>query len=113
MSPATARRPISVHRPPADAYVLLTRDGEEVARWPILFRCRPDLSLVDELARLQLAAGRVGCRITVAHGDDADDLLALLELVGLADVLRQVRGEPEDLEQVGVEEVVVPDDPAT
>ena len=79
----------------------------------------PDLALVDALARLQLAARRFGCSICV-HGTGSE-LGALLELVGLAEVLPSTRrpdglrldlgGEAEGLEELGVEEVVEPGDP--
>ena len=86
--------------------VVLVHDGGEVTRWPLLVRDGVDLGLVDQLARLQLSAHRLGC--TIELRDACPDLLALLDLVGLR---VEVRGEPEDLEQVRVEEVVVPDDP--
>ena len=75
-----------------------------------------DLALVDELARLQHAARALGCSIWLRHA--CPELLALLELVGLADVVPsgprprlQVGGQAEGGEQPGVEEVVMPDDP--
>ena len=76
-----------------------------------------DLTLVDALARLQLAAQRFGCSIRV-HGSGVE-LGALLELVGLAEVLPsterglglELGGEAEGLEELGVEEVVEPRDP--
>jgi hypothetical protein len=78
---------------------------------------RADLELVDALARLQLAAGRLGCAVRL-HGA-CDDLRSLLDLVGLSDVMREgeplrleLLGEPEEGEQLGVEEVVEPGDPA-
>ncbi len=71
---------------------------------------RPDLALVDALARLQLIARRRGWRLR-ARGVP-DELLVLLELAGLADVLAvEARREPELGEQLGVEEVVQPADP--
>jgi hypothetical protein len=72
---------------------------------------RPDLALVDLLARLHLAARRRGGTLRV---DDAPpQLCALLGLAGLAGVLAvQPRGQPELLEQVRVDEVVEPGDPA-
>lgn len=84
------------------------RDGVEVASW--LLRCedRVDLEAVDALARLQLEARRHGCTLWLRHA--CPDLIELLELAGLAAVL-QVSREAEGLEQGGVEEVVVPDDP--
>ena len=102
---------------PADprAEVVLLRDGAEVASWPLL--CEPgrvDLQAVDALARLQLEARRQGCTVWLRHA--CPDLIELLELVGLAGVIRvggqlQVGRQAEGLEQGGVEEVVVPDDP--
>ena len=93
--------------------MVLLRGDEEVARWALTCTRRPDLDLVEEVARLQLAAMRAGCRIWLRHA--CPDLVGLLELVGLRDVVGrrplQVVGEAEDLEEVGVEEVVMPDDP--
>ena len=93
--------------------VVLVRGPVELASWP-LARKGVDLGLVDEVARLQLAARRVGCSIRLRAADRR--LLDLLALVGLGDVvtgtgLGQVGGEAEDREEAGVEEVVVPDDP--
>jgi hypothetical protein len=66
---------------------------------------RPDLALVDSLARLQLAARRRGGRLRLRNV--TDELRGLLELVGLADVLAvEPRREPELGEQLGVEEVM-------
>jgi hypothetical protein len=92
----------------ARAEVVLFCQDAEVASWPLICRNGVDLSVVDELARLQLEARRQGCSIWLRHA--CPDLAGLLELVGLADVL-QVGGQPEELEEAGVEEVVVPDDP--
>ena len=86
------------------ATVVLVRGADEVAAWPLAGR--PDLEAVDALARLALAARRLGCAIRLRDADP--DLVGLLKLVGLA---REVVGEPEDGEEVGAEEVVVPDDP--
>jgi hypothetical protein len=87
---------------PADtrAEVVLLCAGAEVASWPLVCGGRLDLSVVDQLARLQLEARRQGCSIWLRR--------ACPELVGRG---LQVGGEPEELEQAGVEEVVVPDDP--
>ena len=77
---------------------------------------RRDLALVEALARLQLAARRLGCSIRLR--DPCAELCGLLDLVGLADVLvdaalpLEARGEAEDGEQLGIEEVVQPGDPA-
>lgn len=76
---------------------------------------RPDLALVDALARLQLAARRLGWSIRLC-GPDAR-LCELLDLAGLTDVVRvagsplQAGWEAEGGEQLGVEEVVDGGDP--
>ncbi len=91
------------------AEVVLLRDGVEVACWALRASDgRVDLQAVDAGARLQLEARRQGC--TVWLRDACPDLVDLLELTGLAGVL-QVRRQAERLEEAGVEEVVVPDDP--
>jgi hypothetical protein len=78
---------------------------------------RPDLALVDALARLQLAARRLGCSVRLR--DPCEQLRELLDLAGLADILPdaaalplEARRQPEGGEQLGVEEVVQPEDPA-
>jgi len=66
------------------------------------------LELVDALARLELAARRLGWSITVTGAPD--ELVELLDFVGLelrVEVSRQTEGG----EQLGVEEAVVADDP--
>ena len=103
--------------------VVLVRGGIEVASWPLKAGPRPDLGVVDDLAWLQLTVRRLGCSIRLRHA--CLELLGLLELVGLADVLSggglglrtgaglglETDREAEDGEQVGVEEMVEPDDP--
>ena len=70
---------------------------------------RPDLALVDSLARLQLDARRRGGRLRLRNA--TDELCGLLELVGLADVLAvEPRREPKLGEELGVEEVMQPRD---
>lgn len=66
-------------------YVVLTCGENEVARWPLPGGHDPDLSVVDLLARLHLAARRLGCSIRL--GDPPDPLLALIELTGLSGVI--------------------------
>ncbi len=88
--------------------MVLLCDDAEVASWPLICVDGVDLSVVDELARLQLGARRRGCSLWLRHA--CPDLAELLGLAGLADVL-QVGGQAEGGEQAGVEEVVVPDDP--
>lgn len=109
MSPALARRPTYMVPADARAEVVLLRDGIEVGSWPLV--CQPgriDLRAVDDLARLQLEARRQGCTVWLRHA--CPDLIELLELVGLTAAL-QVSRQAEGLEQGGVEEVVVADDP--
>ena len=94
--------------------VVLVDDEDEVARW--LLQGRPGLEMVDDLARLQLAARRGGLSVRLRQASPA--LSELLDLAGLGQVLpagplREVEGEAEGSEQAGVEEVVVPDDPVT
>ena len=88
------------------ATVVLTRCGTEVGTWTLMGDPTIDLALVDEVARWQLAARRMGCAIRLR--DAAPALVDLLEFVGLV----QVGGETESGEQIGVEEAVEPGDPA-
>ncbi len=96
------------------AKLVLVRDDAEVASWA-LKRRRADLAAVDELARLALAAKRLGCSIRLR--EPCAELLALLDLAGLNDAFGvagnpgQVAGEAEGGEEPRIEEVVVPDDP--
>ena len=73
---------------------MLVRDGEEVTHWPLLVRDPVDLGLVDQLARLQLAARRLGCAIELRGACPA--LLDLLDLVGLR---VEMGGKSEHLEE--------------
>ena len=66
---------------------------------------RPTLELVDALAKLHLAAKRAGYAVTV---EAAPELAGLVRFLGLR---LELLGEPEVREEVGVEEVVVADDP--
>jgi ABC-type transporter Mla MlaB component len=108
MIPASSRRPTHVTRRDIHATVVLVRGPVEVASWPLTGKGRPDLSAVDALARLQLAARRLGCSIRLR--EPCAELVRLLDLSGLSGCL-EVGGEPEGGEQPGVEEVVMPDDP--
>ena len=99
------------------ARVVVTHAGAVVTSWALPCR-HPDLGMVEDLARLALAARRIDCAVHVQ--DASAELAAVLELVGLADVLTpasassalgKVEGEAELGEQPGVDEVVVPDDP--
>jgi hypothetical protein len=72
----------------------------------------PDAVTIDRLARLQLAAGRLGCRLRLRNA--TGELRELLAFTGLAEVLRvEPRGEAEEREErLGVEEERELDDPA-
>jgi ABC-type transporter Mla MlaB component len=64
--------------------VLLGRGTAEVALCDV-GGIDPDAVTVDALARLQLAARRNGCRVSLLHA--SDELRDLVALMGLADVL--------------------------
>jgi len=65
--------------------VVLVRGRAEVASWSLSCRGRPDLSVLNDVARLQLAARRLGCSIRLRAADGG--LHELLDLCGLADVV--------------------------
>jgi hypothetical protein len=111
-------RPTYVSRGEPRAEVVLLRDDAELDSWPLICPGPPDLSVVDDLARMQLAARRLGCSIWLRQA--CPELTALIELAGLAHVVTfgpqrplQAVGEAEGGEEGGVEEVVVPDDPVS
>jgi hypothetical protein len=91
--------------------VVVVRGDVEVGGWPLAGSGRPDLTVVDGLARLQLAAHRAGCAVRVVEPTCA--LRQLLQLAGLAELLLsvEVRWQPERGEQARVDEAVVTDDP--
>ena len=109
MTPGGRGRPLTV----IAATVVLVCGDVEVLSWPLAWRAHGDLAVVDDLARLELAARRLG--LSVRLRDAHPELSELLELCGLGGVLlgpgRQVGGQAEGGEQPGVEEVVVPDNP--
>lgn len=66
------------------AVVVFVRDGREVGRWPVdVPATTVDLATVDRLARLQLAAKRLGGEIRVTAV--APRVRELLDLAGLGD----------------------------
>jgi ABC-type transporter Mla MlaB component len=77
----------------------------------------PDAVTVDALARLQLTARRLGCRVQLRHA--CGELQDLLSLMGLGDVVPPCAasavdptGQTEQREQgLGVEEEADPADP--
>ena len=101
--------------------VVVLRGTRVVASWPIHPSTssptgRLDLGAVEELARLQLGARRLG--LSVELRDVCPRLRELLELVGLAGagagagggLPLQPGGEAEGGEQLGVQEAVEPGD---
>ena len=91
-----------------DAVLIVNADTDEVLGY--VDASRPDLALVESLARVQLRARRRGERVRLRNV--SDDLRGLLELVGLTDVLAvEPKREPELREQVRVDEVMQPGDP--
>ena len=99
--------------------MVLVRGDVEVATWLLLDESPPNLALIDALARLQLAALRLGCSVRLR--DAPGPLRELLDLVGLAGTLGipsvgaalvvEVAGDPERGEQVGIQEAVEPGNP--
>jgi len=87
---------------------VIDRDGRPLAWWEIGGRHAPDLAAVDALARWQLWARRTHRGIELdALGDEFRDLLEWCGLLG------QVGGQPEEREQMGVEEGVRRGDPVS
>ncbi|MFN2606448.1 MAG: hypothetical protein ABR511_00935 [Acidimicrobiales bacterium] len=80
--------------------------GTPVGTWMVGGPGHPDLETVDALARAALAARRRGGSIRLV--DASDELLELLDLAGLR---REVGGQAEGSEEVGVQEGVEPGDP--
>jgi hypothetical protein len=95
--------------------VVLVCGDAELASWPLAGWRRPDLARVDQLARLQLHARRLGCSIRLR--DASAELTELLTLVGLAEIVNvgglEVGRQAEGREQRGIEEIVMPDDPVS
>jgi STAS domain len=78
---------------------------------------KPDLVLVDLLARLQLVAGRLGAAVIVLGATpELEQLLAFVGLLAVVPLRRvddsELGREPEPCEEPGVEEVVDVRDPA-
>ena len=85
MIPGPPGRRIHMTPPELHATVVLVCGRTEVATWPLTAEGRPDLSAVEALARLQLAARRLGCEIRVRAA--CPELCELLQLAGLVDVV--------------------------
>ena len=65
--------------------MVLAVGGSELAAWSLTGSAHPDLSVIDTLARLALAARHVGGAIALRNAGPG--LLALIDFVGLDDVL--------------------------
>jgi hypothetical protein len=65
--------------------VVLVRGRAEVACWPLPPGQNPDFWMVDQLARLQLAARRLGCSLRLRGAPS--QLRELIDLAGLSDIL--------------------------
>lgn len=105
-----------MRRADVSAVLVLVRGDAVLARWPLAQCDRLDLAVVDQLARWQLAARRLGCAIRLVRA--CPELAGLLDLAGLGELVSpspdlrfQTRGQAEGGEQRCVEEVVMPDDP--
>jgi hypothetical protein len=61
--------------------VVVHRDGTEVVRWGVPLDDRPDLEVIDELARVALAARRTDDQVTVHVF--CPRLASLIDLAGL------------------------------
>src|SRR5688572_13834076 len=85
MNSLGAGRRSSVRRPEGDAIVVLAVGDTELGHWPIAGSTRPDLTVIDSLARLALTARRFGGAVTVRGA--GPELLALIDFVGLDDVI--------------------------
>jgi len=72
----------------ADATLVLVRNDIDVISWVLGPVERRDLTLVDGLARMMLAAQRVGCRLELRSV--CVELVGLLELVGLQELVTSV-----------------------
>ena len=89
--------------------VVMIVDGTEVVVWEPPVGVRPDLAVIEHLARLRLTARRRGYELRLR--DPCVDLIDLVRLVGLAEVFGleesvDVVGQAEGGEEPGVEEVM-------
>jgi ABC-type transporter Mla MlaB component len=67
------------------ARVLLGRSRAQLVIFDVADLVEPDAATIDALARLQLTARRLGCRVLVR--DPCGEIQELLAFVGLADIL--------------------------
>lgn len=78
--------------------VVLVRGDTEVACWPLPAGQNPGLWVVDQLARLQLAARRLGCSLRLRGAPS--QLRELIELAGLSGIITDADG-PADTDPDG------------
>lgn len=102
-------------RPPGARVTVVVRRGTgELVVVGHLDSLRPDLDLIDRLARLQWAAARLG--IALGYADPCPTLRGVIELTGMDDVLLgpsvEAGREAEGLEVLGPDEVGPGGDPA-
>jgi ABC-type transporter Mla MlaB component len=96
------------------ARLLLERSRTELVICDVAALVEPDAATVDALARLQLTARRLGCKVLLRHA--CGELQQLLAFAGLSDVLPMVlrvetSRQTEEREQPGrVEEEADPGD---
>jgi hypothetical protein len=86
--------------------VVLDPGDTEITTWVFTGDGVPGLAALDALARIALAARREGCAVRVR-----DACRELTELVDLAGLGVEMFGQAECGKEVGVEEIVLPDDP--
>jgi anti-anti-sigma regulatory factor len=72
-------------------------DGAEIVLWEPPVGVRPDLGVIDRLARMQLDARRKGCELRLRN--PCPDLLALVRLTGLSRAFGLPDDETDDEEQ--------------
>src|SRR5437660_8448432 len=88
MSPRLGRRPTRVPQHDTDVTVVIVCGELEMLSWPLAGAQRPDLAVVEDLARLALALRGSGCSFRLrGTGVALSELLDLVGLVGLAGVV--------------------------
>jgi hypothetical protein len=89
--------------------VVMIVDGTEVVVWQPPVGVRPNLDVIEHLARLRLMARRRGYELRLR--DPCADMVGLIRFVGLAEVFGlpesvEVVGQTEGAEERGIEEVM-------
>lgn len=90
MNSVGVRRPMGVVQDGGDAIAVFAVGGAALASWRLPNSSRPDLTVIDALAQLALGARRLGGEIGLRGA--GPELLALIDFVGLADVLAPPSG---------------------